>query len=121
MPGTLDILFEIDAGFLEVGPRQARHRGIGLVEFALGADQAHADAAPTCSALENHRVADAGSLAPGMCSIIEQPGTGQQRHTCLLGEGTRRVLEAEGFHLGARRADEGNPGGFAGIRKIGVF
>jgi hypothetical protein len=34
--GGGDVLFQVDAGFLEVGAGQAVHRGVGLVQFGLG-------------------------------------------------------------------------------------
>jgi hypothetical protein len=94
--GLLDVLLQVDAGLLEVGPGQAVHGGIGLRELVLAPDQAHADAAAAGGALQHHRVADAVGFRRRVARVDQQARTGQQGHAVPLGQGAGGVLEAEG-------------------------
>ena len=51
----------------------------------------------------------------------QQARAGQQGHAGLGCQPTRRVLEAKNSHLLGRGADKGQPGGFTGFDKAGVF
>jgi hypothetical protein len=96
---VLDVLFQKDARFLEVGTRQALHRLEGLGQSRVAPDQAHADAAAAGGALEHHRVADALRFGWAWAAIMKQAAAGQQGHALGLRQGAGGVLEAEGAHL----------------------
>ena len=91
-------------------------------EFVLVFDHPHAATATAPAGLQHQRVADLGRefLAAGQV-LWQCAGRRHHRHPGLLGQLAGRDLVAQPAHHLAVRADEGDPGGCAGIGEIGVL
>ena len=83
---------------------------------ALGA-QLHADAAAAGRALQHHRIADALRPRSAAARSGSRPLPGSSGSCLASRQRARGVLEAEALHLRGRRADEGDAGRFAGLRR----
>ncbi len=67
-----------------------------------------ADAAAARGTLQHHRIADITGPCQRIVEIDDERRTGKKRHTALLGNLARRMLEREGAHMFRPRADKGN-------------
>ena len=121
VPGTLDVLLDVETALLEIATAEPIHLGKRGFEFGRVPAQLHADATTAGGALQHHRVADRLSGAQRRRDVRQQAGARQEPHTLLLRDLAGRVLQAEAAHLLRLGTNEDDAGGRTGFGKTGVF
>ena len=119
--GALDEFFQKDSRVAEVCLTRPGNPVECLDQpFCIMADF-HADAATARGALEHDGESDGRGGNDRLFRIREQGRALKERDPCLFGDGTGSVLEPEAAQLLGGRSDPGDPAGFAGLGKVGVF
>ena len=79
------------------------------------------NATATCRALEHHRIANLFRCLHRLINILEKSGARRQRHTSLLRQCPRLMLEAKLPHLRWRWTDKNYSSLRAGFGKLRIF
>ena len=117
-----DIFFDQHAGVAKGRLRLALRRFQRGVEIGMLVDTPHALAAAAGSRLDQQRVAELiGLLLEEFRLLPLAVIAGHHRHAGFFHQRLGAIFQPHGADRGRRRADEGNAGGQAGLREIGVL
>jgi hypothetical protein len=118
--GAAHQLLEVHLVLAEGALGLAAGRGDGVEQGVLALDRAHAAAAAP-RGLQHHRVADLAGEALDLRVVGQRRGGRHHRRAAGDCQVARRHLVAQGAHGVGARADEGDPGGGAGLGELGAL
>ena len=121
MARTLDVLLKKHVAVAEVCLGEMARALEGALEFARVVADLDADTATARSRLEHHGVANLVRRSKRLVNRCNEPRARGQRHTRLLGNAARHMLQAELLHLLRLGADEHDALGRAAAGELHVL